>query len=417
MATRHEPRPQASQVRQALQVLARHGELIAQAMDGNIEVGLDDGITKAVDALVGINALRPYEEGVYRLNPRLHEFLADHLVSYNANQTLTRLSEPIRRARAQYREMVQLRKDTLDAAFERAQWGFDTTVADISYAIERNQTLLNSMVSTGVDNLEQKLRVNAFYSAEIAESLKDMEKVATMSTDLSERALGDGLPRMRQLLRQRLGSQMLKWRTHLADIQAVISEWLFLVQKVEKRLARLSRAALWLQQNRTRAGVEIELTEDTPLALLRPQAFKLSPQLDVRDSDSLVRDPLSDLVRCLPAAVRRKEPAADPGPQRVISDEAIIIHRPAPVEHQLLRLLQRELDSGAAGTLSLRQWKANHAPDWSASDAGWLFFAASQLRAKRYPLTMALLPDQDPIPVNVRFHDFLVQPRRVARAI
>lgn len=403
------------QVQQVLAALARHGNLISLALEGHIELG-DKIRNRAIDELVSINALKPYEEGVYRLNPRLRDFIADHLLSYTAYQTLTRIHEQLHRSRTVWNEIKSMQEAGEHLDVDRLEWVLDDTITEIAYAIERNLQLLNSQVSTqygSVEGLKAKLAQNTFYNAEVGASLREMEQVGRLVENISEEALAHGNFRIRQLVNRRLGVRLLLWRSQLKDAQAIISKRLFWARKMEKQLHNLSRASLWLSQNKTRPGFDFEVTENLPVALIRTCPVKVAPQLDVRDTDPIVLDGMVDAVARLPLRRSLVDDVDEaPRPQLVIaSSEASVTVELLPEEIMLEELVSELMaPSSDLKTVSLLDWKAGQPllDEFTAEE--WLLYASGQLSAHGFPVHMVQALQQDPLPVNHFYRDFLVGP-------
>ncbi|MBP0640046.1 hypothetical protein [Cupriavidus sp. AcVe19-6a] len=140
-------RESSDQIGKLLRDLSQNDDLISEAFDTSVELG-DRTRTARIDTLSNLKALKPQDEGVYRLNPRLRDFIADYLVSYRAYQTLTRLSGGIQLARSVWRE-IRVRYDNGDASDRESLVAqLVETVIDISYSIERNLSLLHALIST-----------------------------------------------------------------------------------------------------------------------------------------------------------------------------------------------------------------------------------------------------------------------------
>jgi hypothetical protein len=84
--------------------------LVAEAFEGSVSGG-DKQRNAGIDALSGLNVLKPFDEDSYRLNPRLREFIADFFTSYQAFQALRRVSGTMQQAREQWRELRRLKMD------------------------------------------------------------------------------------------------------------------------------------------------------------------------------------------------------------------------------------------------------------------------------------------------------------------
>jgi hypothetical protein len=98
------------QVQRLLAGLSKHADLVAEAFEGSVSGG-DKQRNAGIDALSGLNVLKPFDEDSYRLNPRLREFIADFFTSYQAFQALRRVSGTMQQAREQWRELRRLKMD------------------------------------------------------------------------------------------------------------------------------------------------------------------------------------------------------------------------------------------------------------------------------------------------------------------
>ena len=397
------------QIQQVLKILASHGDLVAEGLDGSVEMG-DKTRDKAIDALVSIHALTPYEEGSYRLNPRLREYITDHLVSYGAFQSLTRLSPLISRTRMLWQNLKELRNAGELRDAEKLEWAIDDTVTEIVYAVEHNLLLLNSQISTeygNVSSIKAKLAQNRHYGKEVRTSLTEMRQVDTTASDIENESLTTGNLHVRHLVNSRLRSRLAHWVAKLNDIQAVISKRLFLARQMEQRLVNLAKAALWLSQNKTSSGFDINVDANCPVDLVRPESIRIRPHIDVRDTDPVVWDAMVAAVDRMPA--KREGPAEKKQPevQLVRSVEtAPIIAALDPVD-EMIDQVADVLYGRSATVISLIQWKQNHEELAQVSDEEWLVFAATQLGTHGFKTEFAMTPRQAAIH-NDLFEDVMV---------
>jgi len=402
----------SDQIVRLLETLAKNGALITEAFEGTIEFG-DRHRNKAIDALASINAIKPYEEGIYRLNPRLREFIADHLVSYQAYQTLTRISGSVYQAKTQWSEIRLLRESGALTDADRLERAFDDSISEIAYAIERNLTLLHSLISTqygNVSDLSSKLRQNTFYAKEIADSLKEMRQVDETFTKITAEALADGFLSIRQTINRRLlVGKLLSWTMQIKDAQAVITKRLFLARQLEERLRRLSRMSLWLQQNKTADGFEIEISERSPVALFKPLPIKVREQIDVRDTDAMVFEKLVAAIKRLPARELARASGQDesPKPQLVVTDSLDEITIEIQAHERKLDELLEELND-TVGPISLARWKDAHQDLNDLTVEEWLLFSSTELHNDGYVVTFVTVEEIDAFPVNEKFSDVLV---------
>lgn len=383
----------SGQIQKVLNTLASHGDLIAEAMVGPVYAG--GKRDKAIDILVSVHALAPYEEGAYQLNPRLREFISDHLVSYNAFQTLTRLGEKIHQAYVQWTNLRQLHQEGLVADTENLEWALDATVTGISYEMDRNLTLLNSHISTeygNVESLQAKIRQNVFYADEVRNCLNEIRKLDERMAEIDQEALGAGLLRVRTLVNSRIRSRLHPWITRLNDIQREISKRLFTARKLEKKLRNLGRVSLWLTQHRLSNGFDLNVNETMPLAIIMPAPVQSTWNIDVRDTDPIVFDGLLAAAARLPAP--RQQINADPAPKstsEVLSTEQVVEELVRDQVDEHIEKLFDLMDQRPGERVSLLQWKRlGELPD-DVSDEEWLLYASTQAASVGYRVDLQLI--------------------------
>lgn len=399
----------SGQIQKVLNCLASHGDLIAEAMVGPVYAG--GKRDKAIDALVSVHALAPYEEGAYQLNPRLREFISDHLVSYNAFQTLTRLGEKIHQAYVQWSNLRQLHNEGLVTDTDNLEWALDATVTGISYEMDRNLTLLNSHISTEYGNVESllaKIRQNAFYADEVRHCLNEIRKLDERMTEIDQEALGSGLLRVRTLVNSRIRSRLHPWTTRLNDIQREISKRLFTARKLEKKLRNLGRVALWLTQNRLSNGFELDVDETMPVAILMPEPVPNTWNIDVRDTDPVVFDGLVAAAARLPAPRQQLDteppPAAAP---EVLATEQVVEELARDPVDELIEKLFDLMAERPDRKVSLLQWKHLGELPGDVGDEEWLLYASTQAASVGYQVDLQLI--ERPVGVfNDIFEDVIV---------
>ena len=370
----------SGQIQKVLNCLASHGDLIAEAMVGPVYAG--GKRDKAIDALVSVHALAPYEEGAYQLNPRLREFISDHLVSYNAFQTLTRLGEKIHQAYVQWSNLRHLHNEGLVTDTDNLEWALDATVTGISYEMDRNLTLLNSHISTEYGNVESllaKIRQNAFYADEVRHCLNEIRKLDECMTEIDQEALGSGLLRVRALVNSRIRSRLHPWTTRLNDIQREISKRLFIARKLEKKLRNLGRVALWLTQNRLSDGFELDVNETMPVAILMPEPVPNTWNIDVRDTDPVVFDGLVAVAARLPAPRQQldTEPPPAAAPEVLATEQVVEKLARDPVD-ELIEKLFDIMAERPDKKVSLLHWKHLGELPGDVGDEEWLLYASTQ---------------------------------------
>ena len=369
------------QVHAVMEVLTKHWELVAEGLSGPVMAG-ERGRAKQVEALAGVHALLPYEEDVFHLNPRLRAYLADHLAFFGAFQTVTRLSEHILRARNQWGQIKEMKREGSLKDMDKMEWALDDTVSDIVYFMEQNLVLLNSMVFTRYGNvatLKAKKAQNRFYGTEVKICLRELQSVDHMVEEIGSEAVGVGLPGTRQVVNGRLRSRLSGWVARLNDIQAVITKRLFLAKKLEQRLRNLSAVSLWLVRNPTRAGVAVPVDEKAPIGLFMPAAIKISPQIDFTVSTGVTAEAMQAAVAKLPKKRDPAEAKKQTEPQRVRTARMEVMEEPMmPEDVAILELLAHLKDADTAG-VSLASWRKGRESLKSISEEEWLLYAATQL--------------------------------------
>jgi biopolymer transport protein ExbB/TolQ len=400
------------QIQKLFGVLERHSSLVAEAFEGSVSFG-DRQHNRALDALASINALKPHEEGIYRLNPRLRDFVADHFVSYQAYQTLTRISATVSQARSQWNEIRNLRASGDMEDVERLERAFDDSVGDIAYAIERNLTLINTLVSTQYGNvagLESKLRQNTFYAAEVVTLLKEMRQVEDAFSRIAGEAMVEGMSAIRTLVARRLINRLLNWTLQVKAAQEIITQRLFLARQLEERLRRISSMSLWLRQNKTASGFEIDIKETAPVAIFAAHAVSVRRQVDVTDTDGLMNEMLIKAVTSMPPRKHGQALTGDPeaSPPRMIEDGKTNAVATLAAHELQLDLLVDALYA-ATQPVSLADWKATQAALDDLSVEEWLLYGSVQLESQGFLVEFVGEPPAPGFPINRRFHDVLAK--------
>lgn len=409
------------QIQKVLVTLATHGDVIAEALSGAIHAG--GKRDKAIDALVSIHALAPYEEGVYQLNPRLREFISDHLASYNPNQSLNRLSEATAQARAQWRSLRTMRREGSTRDMDRLEWALDSTITSLSYEMDRNLTLLNSLISTdfgNVDSLRGKIEQNEFYDTEVRHCLSEIRQMKSVMDTIADEALGEGAISVRTLVHSRVLSRLPHWTTRLNDVQRMISERLFLARRLQKRQHNLGKMALWLTRHQLSEGFELDLAQGIPDAVLQPPQIPLRWTIDPRDHDPITHDILIAAASRLPAPAQREasaEAERQPTVMRYTEQEEIPPQRhPADdlIDDLLDELHVRSGDAHEDG-VSLIEWKRFSVLDEAIDDETWVIYACNQLMGLKCPIEYVFTDKREPNVFNDRFYDARVRaPREIS---
>lgn len=398
-----------NQVRQILAVMNRHGDVISDAVDGTVELR-DASYNSGIDALVGINALMPFEEGQYQLNPRIRSFLSEQLAQYSAFQALTRISDQIHGARTKWRELVNIKEsgDLRDMGALEESLGY--TVNEIVHFTVQNLLLLNTQISTdygNVETLKAKLRQNAFYGNGVKNLAAELEQLEAFTIEIDREALSKGLHAVRHMVNTRIRSRLGMWMSRLNDVQGTITKRLFIAKKLDSELMYLSKAVLWLTRNPTRNGFEVHVDEKVDAALLRPAAIKVRPQVDVSDTGAPVQDIFVN-------AIRRLKPMPDPwakkekaSPQYVLNSGATEIVAEMTVEDVLVDELVGALYRTDEPYLSVGQWQSEKRARHAIDTESWLLYAAGQLDMMGMRVEFSMV-DRNRDVFNDLFEDVLV---------
>lgn len=401
-------------VKKLLGVLSRHADIVAEAFDGQVSMG-DKAHQKGVEALFEVGAIKPYDEGAYRLNPRLREFLADHLSSYHALKDLRNLSASMRQAMAIWDEMRHFVDNTSSSTMDQLYWALDEVTVDIAYSIEQNLHMLHVLIGNkygNVESLQSKLRQNARYLRQIKTFLSSMSSITQFSQSVNEQAIARGLPEARMLVSRRLGSQVLKWSGLIKDAQSVISTRLFDARLMDRRQKLLSGVALWLGRHKTTAGWDIEVDPAHPLAasMLRPAAIAIRVQPDVADTDDLINaDLLSRVLPLLPPPKLPKGPKKPSSPQALIEDEDEDEdeEEQIPSHVRAIMALASEL-RGSEEKVSLLEWKRGRMDLSEVDDSAWLMYCYPRLASLGLNAQMVDSKPTQLFSVNELFDDVLV---------
>ena len=375
------------QIRQVFQLLQKHFDVLADALDGALE-NHDKNRSVAIQELASIHAILPYGEDSYHLNPHLRHYLKDYLNLYMAFETLTRISPLITQARLHWHELCHLQRHGEHRDAEQVEDSLDHTMTSLIHSNERNLTLLTSKVSSeygNVSSLRAKIRENEQYRRQIIQLLKELISVEELLKLVNENPTerGDVVIRTRQMINARLSSRRGIWVSRLNDIQAVISKRLFLARKLERQLLALSQASLWLSRNPTLDGLDIDpaidQAPDVLDALYRPIAIRVPPQTAFNDRNPHIEDALEKAVQRLPARPTAPTSDSDHGIQRVQALTNEVIEDEALVVDQLIHALVQHLYEQKTPSVSLRNWRCEQRQAEHIDDEVWVLYAANQL--------------------------------------
>lgn len=406
-------------VQRLLVTMAKHADLVAEAFEGSVYTG-DKARNAGIDALFNLSVLKPYEEDSYRLNPRLREFISDHLASYQAFQALRRVRGTMLQAREQWNELRRLKQQGGGRDIQRLQFALDESIVEIAYSIEQNLKLLHSLISTqygNVDDLGSKLRQNRYYAQQVTLFLQDVDAIEAFAELVGDQAIAAGLPHIRQLVTHRLVARRLQWTSQIKDAQAIISKRLFEARLMEARLKRVARFALYLSQNKTIAGWELPVDASADKALFRPERLELRPQPDIADTEPLVQEAMLAAASRMPApkVVSPAANEAEHGPQRLIEDDEPL-REVLSAEQLALGVLMMEI-AASSQPVSLLGFKQQRPELQAISDEAWLMFAGLQLKGNGFQVDYVADDVLDPFPINEPFHDVHAWPARLRQEV
>lgn len=397
------------QVQRLLAGLAKHSDLVAEAYEGSISGG-DRQRNAAIEALFNLSVLMAYDEDEYRLNPRIREFISDHFSSYQVLQALRRVSGTMHQAREQWSELRRLKAIGSVRDQARLENALDESIVEIAYSIEQNLAMLHSLISTqygNVDDLTSKLRQNRFYARQVDTFLRDVESIDAFVEVVSNEAIAAGLSYVRNAVTRRLGARRLSWTSQIKDAQNAISKRLFEARLMEKQLRRLSRFALWLGRNKTMDGWDVNVDEKASHAVAGAQTLGFRPQPDVFDPDPVTMEGVMAAIARLPVVSTDVAVQQDAEPQILIEDEEQVEFTMS-VQHAALEELALVVTS-TREPISLLSFKRDHDVLVDTSDAVWMVFACAQLRSRKFRLDFVETLEEDPFPINERFHDVCVR--------
>lgn len=403
-------RDSKGQVKRLLEVLNRHADVIADALDGSAELtgrGYDNGVA----ALVDINALMAVDEGQFQLNPRIRSYLSESLAQFSAFQTLTRLTEQIEGARIKFREICEMKAsgDVRDMAALEESMGY--TVSEIIHFCATNMLLLQTQMETefgNVTSFKRKLAQNAFYFVGVQTLLRDINQLAAFTEEVEREAVGRGLFAIRQMMNTRIRVRLPGWMSQLNVVAASLNKRLFDARRLEHELLLLSRTVLWLARNPTRNGLDVEPALDVDPALMRPRAIRVRPQLDMSNGQLGAQQVLANAVARLPVVKSPWErPSESSEPQYVKSTVMAEVEDPlAPEDEMVMSLVDALRREPPGRPVSLAEWKSQERAAIGLDTGVWLLYAATQMHLLNIQ-TEFVLGTRSPLAVNDTFTDVL----------
>ena len=399
----------SDQVKVLLRLVAVNADLVCEGIEGPILAG-ENKRNARIDSVVGAGVLRVEDEQTFRLNPRLKSFVEDHLGTFQAFRSLTRIDSTVRHADRLWREVQALHRDGEEADAQKVEIELGEVFAEIAYDIDRNLMVLNANVATqfgNVDSLKAKIRQNRFFLSEVKSLSASVQKLGVTADRMFEECVQGGVSGVAQSLRRNLTSRLLNWSQQINEAQASISRRMFHARKLEERLGRLSRVALWVRQ---RSGLgqerEFDIDESVNPVLIRQRPIRLRAHVDVRDVESSVQEAMVECARSLPEAQERERKEITSTASEVErSEPEVAVEVLEPHEEALLKLV--ESASRSRRPISLVDWKANEPLLSQLSDEEWILYASTQVEAEGLSLAF-LFAQQEAGTLNERYYDAMV---------
>jgi hypothetical protein len=382
----------SSPIREVLQTLARHAELLESGLLG-VLTSEADASPAAITALRQASALRPAGEDGYRLHPRLREYLQDHLQLFPAFQSLAEIGSRISQLDALWTEIAQVRQDADQEALASLLSTLQTTVFDIVDSMARNMLLLQTLMSTRFGNvrtLQAKRSQNRYYQQQTATLASDLARLAQVAERLERQASDFAMEALARFVRRNLLGQITAWQQGLSELQTLIRKEIFRLREVEQRHRLLARMDMLLRQQPGWRGFEADLSGEIPDFLLAARLPALVAHATPLDSEPAIRQELTALARSLPPKV---SPAPDTQPPKRYTRIVEAPRAPgatpagtapgaAPAAQALERLATDVLAAGAQG-IRLAAWRQTDAAARAMAPHVWLVFAVMALRGRR----------------------------------
>lgn len=371
------------QVQRILATLHQHSDIISMSLVGRItEVDAEESTKKGIAALTNGGALLPIGEGVFQLNPRIRRFLNERLSQFGAMQALTRITEQLQSGMAQWRALIEMRTtgDAADKAEMEEALGY--TVSEIVYFLRQNMTLLNHQTASDFGNVEtmrRKVRQNKFYAENVKILIRELDQLETFLGVVENDGIQFGLHEMRNMLVGQIKPQMSTWRHQLNEIQAQISKKLFVRRQIDADLRLLLDAALWMERNPTRNGVEVELGQSPSPVLLSPTPIKIRSHYDVSVTGVSQEKVLQSVAAKLQPPREKDAPKEARSAQVVVSTSAEFVEEDLAPEDALVQDLISALRSTNSKAFEILGWERERREAAGIGDEEWLFYASTQL--------------------------------------
>lgn len=375
----------SSPIKDVLQTLSRHADLVAQALTGVVAVG-DDVSHAEILALRQVGALRPVGDDGYRLHPRLREYLQDHLQLFPAFQSLADIGAKITLLKSLWDEVELLRGDreSVVGMIDELQ----TTVLDIGDTMNRNMLQLQILMSTrygNVRSLEAKKSQNRFYQKQTSALSGDVQRLAREAERVEREASIRGRDDLARFIRRQLLTNMMSWQHGLSDMQTFLRNEIYRLRVVEQDLKLLARTDMLLRQQPGWRGFEVDFSGEIPDFLLATCLTPLIAHSEPMESDRAMVDEMATLARALPSRTAPPIPAETPKRYTRIVDPPVV--RPITPAMKALGRLMRDVNA-AEGGLSLIGWWEDDVDAQTMPPTIWLVLALAALRAGQHEVRL-----------------------------
>lgn len=372
-------------IKDVLQTLSRHADLVAQALSGVVTVG-DDASHMDILALRQVGALRPVDEDGYRLHPRLREYLQDHLQLFPAFQSLADIGAKITLLKSLWDEVEILRGDreSVVGMVDELQ----TTVLDIGDTMNRNMLQLQILMSTrygNVRSLEAKKSQNRFYQKQTSVLSGDVQRLAREVERIEREASIRGRDDLARFIRRQLLTRMMSWQHGLSDMQTFLRNEIYRLRVLEQDLKLLARTDMLLRQQPGWRGFEADLSGEIPAFLLATRLPALVAHIEPMESDRGMADEMAALARALPTKAALPIPVEPPKRYTRIVDPPVT--KPITPAMKALGKLLRDVKT-ADGGLSLIEWRKDDVNAQTMPPTIWLVLALAALRAGQYEVDL-----------------------------
>lgn len=396
-------------IKDVLQTLSRHADLVAQALTGVVAVG-DEASHAEILALRQVGALRPVGDDGYRLHPRLREYLQDHLQLFPAFQSLADIGAKITLLKSLWDEVELLRGDreSVVGMIDELQ----TTVLDIGDTMNRNMLQLQILMSTrygNVRSLEAKKSQNRFYQKQTSALSGDVQRLAREAERVEREASIRGRDDLARFIRRHLLTNMMSWQHGLSDMQTFLRNEIYRLRVVEQDLKLLARTDMLLRQQPGWRGFEVDLSGEIPDFLLATCLPPLVAHSEPMESDRGMVDEMITLARAVPSRAAPPIPAEAPKRYTRIVDTPVA--RPITPAMKALGRLMRDVNA-AEGGLSLIGWRDSDVDAQTMPPTIWLVLALAALRAGQYEVRLVHNLPRDGERFAHTFRDALAFPKK-----